>query len=142
MDPTPSTPLTTTRIIARGLTRRCPVCGSRGTFTSWFTLAERCPRCNFPTTRVGDQWIGALGINTMVTFTTLVATIAIGFAITYPDPPFVPLVSAAVLVAAVLPVGFFPVSKSLWSAIDVAMRWVDPEDGVDPRHLPPRHRLR
>jgi len=134
-------PLTYTRIVARGFTRRCPLCGSRGIFTSWFQQADRCPRCNYPTTRVDDQWIGSLGLNVIVSFTLLVATIGIGFTVTYPDPPVGVLLVIAVGVAAAFPVFFFPISRSLWSAIDMAMRPVEPSDDVDPRFLPStRHR--
>jgi uncharacterized protein (DUF983 family) len=136
-------PLTTSRIVARGFLRRCPLCGSGDIFTSWFTQRERCPRCNYPTTRVEDQWIGSLGTNTIVSFTLLFAAIGIGFTVTYPDPPVGLLLVIAVGFAAIFPVAFFPISKSLWSAIDLAMRPPDPDDDVDPRHLPgTRHRER
>lgn len=76
----------------------------------------------------------------MVSFTLLVAVIAVGFAVTYPDPPVTTLLVIAVAVAALFPVLFFPISKSLWSAIDLAMRPVEPSDDADPRYLPPtRH---
>jgi len=136
-------PLTPSRAVLRGLRRRCPLCGGRGIFTSWFGQAERCPRCNYPTTRVDDQWIGSLGINTIVSFTLLVLVIAVGFAVTYPDPPVGTLLAIAVAVAALFPVWFFPISKSLWSGIDLAMRPPEPSDDVDPRWLPPTpHRER
>lgn len=126
--------------MGRGLLRRCPLCGSGKIFQGWFRQPDRCPRCNYPTTRVDDQWIGSLGINTMVSFTLLVAVIAVGFAVTYPDPPVTTLLVVAVGVAALFPVFFFPISKSLWSAIDMAMRPPEPSDDVDPRYLPPtRH---
>jgi hypothetical protein len=43
-------------------------------------------------------------------------------------------------VAARFPVFFFPISRSLWSAIDLAMRPPDPDDDIDPRYLPPTGR--
>jgi hypothetical protein len=42
-------------------------------------------------------------------------------------------------VAVVVPLVFFPWSKTLWSAIDLAMRPLEPEDDVDPRWIPPTH---
>ena len=133
-------PLTTTRVVLRGLLRRCPLCGSSGIFEGWFRQVERCPRCNYPTTRVEDQWIGSLGMNIIVSFALLLGVIAVGFAATYPDPPVGVLLVLAVSVAALFPVFFFPISRSLWSAIDLAMRPPDPDDDVDPRFLPPtRH---
>lgn len=134
-------PLSPSRTVLRGLLRRCPLCGSPGIFTSWYHQRERCPVCNYPTTRVEDQWIGSLGMNIIVSFALLFATIAVGFAVTYPDPPVGVLLTIAVVVAAVFPVAFFPISRSLWSAIDLAMRPPEPDDDVDPRHLPatPHH---
>src|SRR3546814_11407308 len=61
------------------------------------------PRCNYPTTRVEDQWIGSLGINMIVSFTLLVAVIGVGFTVTYPDPPVTTLLVIAVAVAALFP---------------------------------------
>lgn len=116
------------------------MCGNRGVFASWFELRDRCPTCNYPTTRVDDQWIGALGINIMVTFTLLVVMIAAGFVATYPDPPVALLTVVIVVVAVIFPIVFYPLSKSLWSGIDLAMRKPDPDDDIDPRYLPPTGR--
>lgn len=87
-----------------------------------------------------DQWIGAYGLNMIVTFTALVGAIALGFTVTYPDPPITTLLVVCLTVAVVLPTVFQPVSKSLWSAIDMAMRPPEPADDVDPRYLPPTGR--
>lgn len=113
------------------------MCGNRGMFDGWFALRDRCPTCNYPTTRVDDQWIGALGINVMVTFTLLAFVVAAGFAVTYPDPPITTLMMLTMTVALVVPIGFYPISKSLWSGIDLAMRPPEPDDDIDPRFLPP-----
>lgn len=133
-------PLTVRRAVTRGVRRRCPLCGARGIFQGWFGLRDRCPTCNYPTTRVDDQWIGALGINTIVTFTALAMVIAAGFAATYPDPPVSVLMAVTATVAVVVPIAFYPVSKSLWAGIDLAMRPPEPDDDIDPRYLPPTGR--
>ena len=44
-----------------------------------------------------------------------------------------------VATALIVPLAFFPVSKTLWSAIDLAMRPLEPDDDVDPRWIPPAH---
>ena len=125
-------PLTPSRVVWRGLRRRCPLCASPEIFTSWFTLRPRCPRCNYPTNRLDDQWIGALGMNTIVSFTLLLGAIVVGFVVTYPDPPVATLMAIAVTIAVIVPIAFYPISKSLWSAIDMAMRPPDPDDDIDP----------
>ena len=126
--------------MSRGLRRRCPLCGDRGVFESWFRRRERCPTCNYPTTRVGDQWIGSYGLNMIVSFTILFAAIAVGFVSTYPDPPVGALLAICLFVAVVVPAVLQPVSSSLWSAIDLAMRPPEPADDIDPRYLPPTGR--
>lgn len=130
-------PLTTGRLLLRGLTRRCPLCGSGDTFASWFRMRTRCPRCNFPFERIEGHWIGALGMNTVVSFGLLLVTLAVGFVLTWPEPPVVTLTAAGLAVAILVPFLFFPFSRTLWSAIDLLMRPPSPEDDIDPRWIPP-----
>jgi hypothetical protein len=47
-----------------------------------------------------------------------------------------------VTVAIVVPIAFYPFSKTLWSAVDLAMRPLEPDDDVDPRWIPPPVRRR
>lgn len=124
------------KAVLRGFTRRCPLCGRRGIFSSWFGQRDRCPTCNYPTTRVHDQWIGALGINIIVTFVLLVGYIIVGFAVTHPHRPILILTVVGMVIAGIFPVAFYPISKSLWSGIDLAMRSPVPEDEVEPEFLP------
>jgi uncharacterized protein (DUF983 family) len=113
-------------MIARALLRRCPVCGQRRIFRRWFRLAERCPNCGLRFERIEGHWTGALGINTILSFGTLLLTLAVGFAVTYPDIPAVPILVVAVLVAAVAPFVYFPYSKTIWLTIDLMMRPLEP----------------
>ena len=134
--------LTTGRMLWRGITKRCPVCGSGGLFTRWFTIVDNCPRCGFRLERIEGHWIGALGMNTVVSFGAVLVAVVVAFVVTYnSDDSAVAAVAAIVAVAIIVPLAFYPVSKTLWSAIDLAMRPLEPDDDVDPRWLPPaRHR--
>ena len=109
-------------------------------FESWFHQRDRCPACNYPTTRVEDQWLGAYGMNVLISFTVVALSIGIGFTVTYPDPPIGVLLVVCLAIAALFPVAFYPIAKSLWAAIDLAMRPPDPDDDIDPRYLPPTGR--
>jgi uncharacterized protein (DUF983 family) len=129
-------PLTIPRLVGRGLVRRCPLCASDDCFESYFRMRDRCPRCNLSLERVDGHWIGALGMNTIVSFGMLLATLVGGLALMWPEPRAVPLLIACVAVAVFVPVLFFPVSRTLWSAIDLAMRPLEPRDGIDPRFIP------
>ncbi len=82
-------------------------------------------------------------MNTIVTFGAVLVAVVASFALTYPDGSTAVAVGAVVAVAVIVPVAFYPVSKTLWSAIDLAMRPLEPDDDVDPRFIPrARHRER
>jgi uncharacterized protein (DUF983 family) len=116
--------------------RRCPLCSSTDCFETFFRIRPRCPRCNLALERVEGHWIGALGMNTVVSFGALLLTLVGGLALTWPEPQAVPLLIACVTVAVVVSILFFPISRTLWSAIDLAMRPLEPRDQVDPRYIP------
>jgi uncharacterized protein (DUF983 family) len=125
-------------MLARGLARRCPLCGSGHLFRTFFLVKERCPRCNFPIHREEGHWIGAIGMNTVVSFGALLVTLLVVFVLTWDDRSGAAVFIPAFAVAVVVPVVFFGPSQTLWSAIDLWMRPLEPEDDVDPRYLPPR----
>lgn len=51
----------------------------------------------------------------------LVAYIALGVALTLPEPPLVPLLLGAVGIAVVPALAFFPFAKTLWSAVELIL---------------------
>ncbi len=109
-------------MIRRGLFRTCPVCGSRGQFSLWVRMKESCHRCGLKFERIEGHWIGAIGINTIVSFGILLGSLVVSFVVTFPDFPVVPLMIWHALLAVVVPILFFPISRTLWTAIDIAMR--------------------
>ena len=130
-------PLTVPRLLWRGLFRRCPLCGIGDVFETWFVVRERCPRCHYPIRREEGHWLGAVGINTIVTFGALFLTLLVGFALTWNERRAAPIFISSFLVAGITPLAFFGSSQTLWSAIDLAMRPLEPRDDVDPRWIPP-----
>ena len=125
-------------MLLRGLMRRCPLCGSGDLFTSFFMVKERCPRCNFPIHREEGHWIGAIGMNTVVSFGLLLITLVVVFALTWDDRSGLAVFVPAFAVAGLVPILFFGPSQTLWSAIDLWMRPLEPDDDVDPRFIPRR----
>ena len=76
--------------------------------------------------RIEGHWTGDLGINTIVSFGALLLTLLGGFLITYPDVNGAALLIAAVVVAVATPVLFLPFSKTIWLAIDLQFRPLEP----------------
>ncbi len=112
-------PLTTGRLLLRGITRRCALCGAGGSFDDYFHMKERCPRCNLRFDRIDGQRAGALGMNTIVTFGALAIVVVVGLIITYPEFDLSFLLPAAVSVDVLVPVFFYPFSRSIWIGIDL-----------------------
>lgn len=109
----------------RGLLVRCPVCGERHVRRR-LQLAERCPRCHFRFERREGQFIGAIGINTITTFGLLLVVLVVGAGLSWPDIAAGPLLIGGGVVATVFPLLFLPVSRSLWTAIDLIMDPLEP----------------
>lgn len=110
------------RLLWRGATRRCPACGSGRLFRRWFQMATTCPRCGLRFERIEGHWIGSLGLNTIVSFGAILAALIGGVVATFPDVAIGPVIGLNVAVAIIVPVAFYPVSRTLWTGIDIAMR--------------------
>jgi uncharacterized protein (DUF983 family) len=124
--------LSTGTLLRRGLRLRCPVCGQGRIFTRWVRMAERCPRCQFRFCREPGEWLGSWFLNICVAQLLLVVVLVAGVAIGYPRPSVVGLGVAALVVTVGFPILFFPFSRTLWVAIDLAMRPLELDEGVAP----------
>jgi uncharacterized protein (DUF983 family) len=116
-------------MLRHALRRRCPVCGAPGIFQGWFTLRPRCPRCNFSFEREEGYWVGALIANIAVAELLFAAVFLGGVVFTWPDVPWLPLGILGVVAMVVLPVAFYPLSKTLWLWVDLA--FLHPLDADD-----------
>lgn len=105
-------------MVGRALRLRCILCGSNGVFRGW-RMAERCPRCNLKFEREQGQFVGAVGINTIVSFGAILIALILGFVITWPDPQPIPILIEVVAVALIVPALFFPMSKGIWGTFDL-----------------------
>src|ERR1700726_4461044 len=69
------------RIVARGLTNRCPNCGARTLFKpgAWFTVNPACPRCGLKIERQGDEgfFLGSMSLNYGATLVFFLAPVAV-----------------------------------------------------------------
>jgi len=85
-------------------------------------MVEDCPRCGFHFERIEGHWLGSLGLNTIVTFSLLFVVLTSALFATVPDVPVGALVVTGVLIGLLFPLAFFPVSRTLWTAVDLLMR--------------------
>ncbi len=73
-----------------------------------------------------------MAINIIVCFGALVVGVGIGVAVTAPDVAVLPLLVILAVWAVVMPVVMYPVSYTLWQAVDLAMHPPERGDGVPP----------
>ncbi len=116
------------KLLWRGSTKACPLCGQRKLFKKWVHMESNCPRCKLHFERIEGHWIGAVGINTIVSFLLLVIGLAIFFYATYPNIPTGRWVFWFAACFGAIPILFYPNSKTLWTAIDILMRPIEERD--------------
>jgi uncharacterized protein (DUF983 family) len=117
-----------TRMFLRGLVKHCPRCGSGKLFTGWLTMKPRCPRCGMCFEREEGFFLGAFVMNFAVMLLAVAGFIAIGVAVTLPDPDPVKLALIGAVVGVLVPILFYPMSRTSWSAIDLMMKPLEPQE--------------
>ena len=110
-------------LFSRALRLRCPNCGGGQIFDSWFRLKPVCPTCNLRFDR-GEQGyeVGSYWFNITAAELILLAVIGVIVLRTWPTPPWAILQYVAPALMVLLPLGFFPFSKTLFVAFDLVFR--------------------
>jgi uncharacterized protein (DUF983 family) len=116
-DPQPHEP-SAVRALLRGLAKRCPRCGERDLFVHWLRIRDRCPRCRLRLEREEGGFLGAMTINYSATTLMWVAFLVIWLLVDLPAVRVAPLTVASVVLVGLLPLVFYPFSKTLWAAVD------------------------
>ena len=120
--PLPATPGRAT-LLARGAGRRCPMCGAGDLFPSWFTMRARCPACGLKLDRgEHDFWAGAWMLNLVGAETLFALLLVAGVLAVWPDVPWRALTWIGVTGMLALPLLLYPVSRTLWLAIDLSFQ--------------------
>jgi uncharacterized protein (DUF983 family) len=103
--------------------RRCGRCGSGRLYRHWFKLVERCPRCGYLFDREEGFFLGAFVINFAVTEILLGAVLGVMIVLeaTSGSAPLGIIIAAAVAETILVPVLFYPFSKTIWAAIDMVI---------------------
>ncbi len=96
-------------------------------------MKERCPRCGLRFEREPGFFVGAYLINFAISIVLLfvLCMAFVAWKAAHPDAgPAVWLV-LGVGIGAVAPVFFYPFSRTVWSAIDLGMTPLEPEELAD-----------
>ena len=120
-------------MVRRGLTKRCPRCGAGGIYHTWLRMKERCGACGFKFEREPGFFIGTYFINFAIAEGFLFALV-LGFIFwknANPDAGVLVPMVGAVLIGTVVPLVSYPYARSIWSAIDLAMRPLELEEIAD-----------
>jgi hypothetical protein len=70
-------------------------------------------------------------VNVILTFGTMLISMGIGVALSYPDIAVVPIFAMVVAIAVIMPFVIFPMTYSIWLAVDLFMRAPEPEELAD-----------
>jgi uncharacterized protein (DUF983 family) len=114
-------------VLLRGSRKRCPRCGERRIFRSWLHLIERCPNCALTFEREQGGFLGAMTLNFLVAVVVWVTVLVAVLVLTVPDVPVGPLLLVSTVVLVVVPLWFYPRSKTLWAAIEFLVARSDPD---------------
>jgi len=126
------------RALLRGLAKRCPRCGERDLFVHWLRIRDRCPRCRLQLEREEGGFLGAMTINYSATTLAWVAFLVIWLLVDLPGVRVAPLTVASVVLVGIFPLAFYPVSKTLWAAVDYLVFRSSPDyDSADPADRAP-----
>ena len=130
--------VSTFRVLVRGARKRCPRCGERKILDGFFKLTPRCPACDLRFEREEGGFLGAMALNYTVAIVFWLVVMAVGIALTVPVVPVAPLLVASIGVLTVVPVWFYPRSKTLWAAIEFLVARSEPDYRSPPLVRDPR----
>lgn len=114
-------------VLARGARKRCPRCGERRIWDGWFALKTRCPSCDLRFEGELGGFLGAMTLNYAAAFLAWGAMLGVTLAFTVPDVPVLELILGSVVVLVLVPLWFYPRSKSIWAGVEFLVARSDPD---------------
>lgn len=91
-------------------------------------MKEHCESCGLRFEREEGYWVGAMIINTTVTFATFILVFGGSIILTWPEVPWAFVLVATLIANIAIPVFFYPISKSLWLALELSWHPLEEEE--------------
>ncbi len=114
-------------LVARALTGKCPYCGGKGIFANFFTLKPICPHCEVQFEREDGYFLGGYALNMVFSeFVALGLAVYLIFFTPLRDLSLLPQEIIAASLAIGIPLLFFPLSRTLWMALDLTLHPPEP----------------
>ena len=111
------------RLFGRALLLRCPRCGRAPALQGWFSVRPSCPECHFRLDRgESGYFIGAGCLNLVVAELVFAFGLLAVLLLTWPNPPWNAMLWVGIPLMVITPIVFFPLSRTLWIAFDLAFR--------------------
>ncbi len=121
------------KMIRRSLMRHCPRCGNhQAWFINWFKQSDRCIGCGIKRTRDADgHELGSMTTASVVNITLIVIAMGVAIALTAPEVPVLTLYIVLASAALVFPILTWPMTHTVWMAIDLIVRPMSPAEAAD-----------
>ena len=111
------------RLLVRAVLLRCPRCGRASVMETWFRVRAFCPVCRFRFDRADrGYFLGAGCLNLVVAELIFAVGLLAVVLLTWPNPPWNAMQWVGVPVMIIWPIVFFPFSRTIWIALDLAFR--------------------
>jgi hypothetical protein len=96
-------------------------------------MHDDCPRCGLRFERESGYFVGAVVINTVVIFTTFIVMFGAMVLLTWPDVPWTTVLIVTAAANVVIPTLFYPMSKTVWSALDLSWHPLESDEIAEAR---------
>jgi Na+(H+)/acetate symporter ActP len=87
-----------------------------------------CSKCGLRFEREPGYWVGAVIINTAVVFGTFVVVFGGLVLTTWPEVPWALVLAVTVLANATIPIALYPISKTIWLALELSWHPLEPDE--------------
>ena len=86
------------RVLLRGARKRCPRCGARGIWLTWFKPKPLCPVCDLRFEAEDGGFLGAMVLNYTFACSFWIAAMVVTMILTVPFIPVVPVIMGSIVI--------------------------------------------